>query len=366
MENMTEPISQSKILSFNDLLLQPTDPKTKYRRRNTELKTAVHWGQRKLFLNELLFLTLFASKVKNPIVLYVGAAPGKHIPFIASLFPMIEWHLYDPAVFTINISKNIHIYQDYFTNKTAEEWSKKKDHLDETKLLNQRILFISDIRSADPLKVGSKNFEEVVSRDMKMQQDWYLIVNPAYGILKFRLPYPTETLKISKYLFGYVFKQPWAPQTSTETRLIPMRDEKGNFKTVDWDLLNYEQQLFHFNTEIREKVKYSNILTNNPSYTEKELIDDYDSGFEIIAWQMYLKSIGGEKSVTSANVISMSNLLTSKINDRKPKNEWDTLKKMRTNPYRIKARNANRQGPKVRNRNKHNKSRRTRKNTRNN
>ncbi len=314
-------------LKLDDLLLQSSDMRTKYRRRQNEVKNTVHWGQRKLFLNELLFLSLFwkREKIKNLVVVYIGAAPGKHILFLASLFPQIEWHLYDPANFTIKPTDKIHIYQKFFTDETAEEWKK-----------NENVFMISDIRSADPMTVGSVKFEQVVQKDMEQQQRWYMIMKPAEAMFKFRLPYPTETLKTFEYLSGYVFKQPWAPQTSTETRLIPIKNKEGQVQKKKWDIIKYEEQMFHLNTVIREETIFQPLFVNGNF--GKELVNDFDSNFEILSWIQYLKVSGGKMNVNWKNILALSNLLTSKINRGKPPNEWDTLERIRINPYKIKAR----------------------------
>src|SRR5665648_571148 len=80
-----------------NLFLNTSDPELSYRRRNDEEKTSIHWGQRKLGLVLIHFMTRYwdPSKVENPIVVYAGAAPGINIKIVASFFPEAEFHLYD-------------------------------------------------------------------------------------------------------------------------------------------------------------------------------------------------------------------------------------------------------------------------------
>ena len=68
-------------------------PRSKYRDLPHHMRTTNHWGQRKLFLSEVEFLTLFIHDVrarspppKRIIVVYAGAAPGNHIPYLFDLF----------------------------------------------------------------------------------------------------------------------------------------------------------------------------------------------------------------------------------------------------------------------------------------
>ncbi len=77
--------------------LEPDAPRAPYRRREQELKTVVHWGQRKLFLGELEFLTAYSTP--GATVLYAGAAPGTHLRFLMELFPTLHWVLVDPGNF---------------------------------------------------------------------------------------------------------------------------------------------------------------------------------------------------------------------------------------------------------------------------
>ncbi len=177
--------------------------------------------------------------------------------------------------------------------------------------------------------------------------NWHLILDPEQSLLKFRLPYPTKTMKTSKYLAGTVYKQCWAPQTSSETRLVPSRDNKGNWIIKDWDLIRYEEQLFHFNTKIREQTKFDQwnltAIWNGRNLADPEIEDwqlssDFDSANEILIWHNFL--LKSNAKPTKKNIVAMANLLTARINQGKTKADWDTLAKLRINPWTIKQRNS--------------------------
>ena len=68
--------------------LHKNAPQSKYRRRRNEIKTVIHWGQMKLLLCEIEFLTRYSTNAKT--VLYVGAAPGTHIVYLMQLFPHLN------------------------------------------------------------------------------------------------------------------------------------------------------------------------------------------------------------------------------------------------------------------------------------
>jgi hypothetical protein len=131
-------------------ILDDDFPVLKYRpRRPDEDRSTVHFGQRKLHLSEIEFLTNICkeiSEINNKITLiYAGAAPGTHISMLSSMFPFIDFVLVDPAAFIVKETERIKIIQDYFTDSMAEQM------LSEYK--NNLRLFISDIRVSGPGKL---------------------------------------------------------------------------------------------------------------------------------------------------------------------------------------------------------------------
>lgn len=74
----------------------------------------MHWGQRKLLLSEIEFLTLFSEP--GVTVVYAGAAPGTHTASLARLFPEVhQFVLVDPSPFIAKSSDRIVVRQEYFT-----------------------------------------------------------------------------------------------------------------------------------------------------------------------------------------------------------------------------------------------------------
>lgn len=307
-----------------DLFLNTDDPQEEYKRRNDTVKKAIAWGQRKLLLTVTQFLTYFLDLENNPnpIVVYAGAAPGINIKIISSLFPEVEWHLYDPAQFKIRDSDKITTYQTYFTNETAKEWSDKN------------VYFISDIRIANYVKCKNLDHnEKLIMKDMNMQKKWVEIMKPLKSQLKFRLPYSGGKRPDKfNYFDGLVIKQCWAPQTSTETRLIV--GKKPIYK--NWDCKKYEYQLFYHNVVVRETKHYRNPFTDRiEGVDEPELMTDWDSRCEVQVWMDYLSFRNAE--VSHENVIALSRLATSKITEKRKYK--DTLEYLRVNPRAIKNRN---------------------------
>lgn len=320
----------------NDLFLNSDDAELAYYRRKDEDKRSVSWGQLKLLLALIQFITLFwdPKKVAKPKVVYAGAAPGNNIAIVSKFFPEVEFHLYDPAKFNIKTNDKIKLYQQYFTDEDAKKWAGRND-----------VYFISDIRSVSHEKIKDLDiYEAKIQEDMQNQMRWFQIINPVEGHLKLRFPYtggsrPTEV----NYLYGYVFKQPFAPVTSTETRMVPVRNEEGNWIVTTWSSQKYQDQLFYHNVVIREKKSYFNplVLTQGDKDEEKEPIDypellnDWDSraGTQILI--DYLVKRTGK--VDKESVISLSRLITKKLTEGSK--HKDTLSLLRSQPQFIKKRN---------------------------
>mgnify|MGYP001439167833 CR=1 FL=1 len=187
-------------------------PRTPYARRQGEVKSVEHWGQRKLLFSEIEFLTLYGDRALT--VVYAGAAPGTHLNFLAEeLFPQHKWILVDPAPFDCKPRDSIQLRNSYFTDEMASEFA----GLD--------TLFICDIRSMDSGHDESMK-EKRVSADMDWQMKWVQIMRPKAAMLKFRLPYPPPNGQ-TQYFDGDIFLPVWGGRTTTETRLIvsdPVRE----------------------------------------------------------------------------------------------------------------------------------------------
>lgn len=230
-------------------ILKDDFPEEKYRSRGpTEDKTTIHYGQRKLHLSEVEFLSIITEelelKKQKVVMIYAGAAPGVHIDHLSRMFPFIEFVLVDPNPFKIkNVPPRITIYNEYFTDDMAKKFA--------VQYADYVRLFVSDIRTGDPSKMDANKVETQVDTDMIWQMNWYRIMTPALTMLKFRLPYVgdiPDRKKTLEYLDGDVYFQIWAPQSSSETRLVVRPDAKMKV----YDCVKYENQLFRFN--IMERV----------------------------------------------------------------------------------------------------------------
>lgn len=254
---MMEKLKASVVMELDE-----KSPQTEYHSRDwTSKKDVIHWGQRKLLMSEILFLTKYGHLSQT--VVYAGSAPGKHIPYLSYMFPTHHFTLVDPNPFGIESSSKITITNDYFDDEKAKSYSGKN------------ILFISDMRTADYRQMSKLENEQYILRDNTTQMKWIDIMKPVKSMIKFRCPYPDIITGSIPMYKGTVIIQPWAPPTSTETRLIINQE----LVMVEYDNHVYEKQLFHHNTVAR-LAQYSQPLKgeglNNRFDSSAEIVILYD------------------------------------------------------------------------------------------
>ena len=225
------------------LLLREGRPTLPYRQLKSGAlrarKDPLHWGQLKLLLGEVCFVSWFCDPGEDATVVYAGAAPGNHLVILAEMFPRVSFHLYDPREFFSELHKSpdrFVIHNREFSDADALEWS----------AFSEAFFLWSDVRTGAVEDRSSidDNFEAHVEQNMKDQMRWVVLGNPRQAMLKFRLPYrPGST----EYLSGAHLLQPHAAATSTETRLITnARAPLRCFSHTE-----YEGAMFRFNAVCR-------------------------------------------------------------------------------------------------------------------
>jgi hypothetical protein len=102
--------------------LTSSAPRAPYRRRQKEPKSVCHWGQRKLLLSEVEFLTSAVGPSPAHVV-YAGAAPGTHLTLLAALFPLVRFTLVDPSPFSPPLATlhNASTVQGFFSTALAQQ-----------------------------------------------------------------------------------------------------------------------------------------------------------------------------------------------------------------------------------------------------
>ncbi|CAE8651824.1 unnamed protein product, partial [Polarella glacialis] len=242
-----------------------SSPQRPYRERKNEAKSTVHWGQRKLCLAELEFLTQFASEASR--LVYAGAAPGDHLAFLCRLFPEIQVDGYDPRPFSASAvpplaPPNLRVHQVCFTDEVARQIASEAD---------APILFVSDIRTADWQSDKESEHDARLLEDLHAQQRWVDLLRPCRALLKFRLPYVAGN---TESLDGELRLPVWGPQTTTECRLLVSNDMKSCNKedplpTKVYDHQVLSDQLFYFNTVTRISIYPRPAFAQDPRDEER-------------------------------------------------------------------------------------------------
>ena len=229
-------------------LLDENSKYVDYLDRGQRPTTTLHWGQLKLFLSTLQFLLYYAPRSQKVHVVYAGSADGNNINVITKMFPQCYWYLVDPRPHYYLLYKNprvLEIKKEYFTNEVANNYKKK--------LKGEFVLFMSDIR-LEPT-------EELIAKDLVMQQDWVDIIEPEYSQLKFRLP---RTGKKYNYYEGEIYYQIYPQEASTETRLVT----KKGAKKIEYDVEDYEGKCYYHNrvsraSNYKQTIKHSKSFLDN-------------------------------------------------------------------------------------------------------
>ena len=255
----------------------------KYQRRSGQDKSTFHFGQRKLLLSEIEFLTLVVKDMslegntKRVVLIYAGAAPSIHIPILINMFPFVDkFILIDPCKFSFDESKakgKFEVINECFTNEMAKQLAEKYSDCE--------LLLVSDIRTANHRVLARLDTELKIEQDMSLQMEWYNILQPYKSIFKFRLPYVGDD-KLTKteldYLDGVVYFQAWEGKTSSETRLIVNK----NAKMKTYDCARYEDVLYRFNTVER-------VICYKHDVSAPGIDHCYDCRAEIFILEEYLK-----------------------------------------------------------------------------
>jgi len=281
----------------DNMFLDINDKSMKYI-KNYKISNIIHWGQRKLLLTELVFLTQFYKLSKY--IVYAGAAPGTHIELLSLYFPDNIFILFDPRHIELNnkICHRITNFNNYSSD--ISNLGNKKIIIYEDTYFNEEIasalkslnpLFICDIRTAT-----TEDQKDIVLNEGKVLQDinnqfqWVKLMDPVKSIIKYRCLYNekiiNETYGNKTPIMGsLILKQPWAPIKSTETRIIIDKSENNIIKQYDNKL--YEEQMFYHNVN-RNTFFNDNII----KICSNDIINNgFDANMEIYIYIDYLNKV---------------------------------------------------------------------------
>lgn len=201
----------------------------------TVKSAGVYWGQMKLLLSEIEFLSwcqrrLGRDCLKRHIVVYAGAADGRHTPQLLKLFPDLQIELWDPSPFSEEVQKaagpRLRYTNAFFTDEVAANYRKSA----------KPILFISDIRRMPGHQLAGRDekIRGLKDEDHEWQRRWVEIIKPAATMLKFAPPYGEGK---KSYFAGAIRTQAFPPRSTTEMRLI----FEGVPECIEYDCGRFER-----------------------------------------------------------------------------------------------------------------------------
>ena len=276
-----------------------------YQSTSPKPHTVLHWGQLKMCLVLLMFLTKVVTIEYNYNIIYPGSAGGDNILILIKMFPNVTWYLIDPAPFHKDLYKNPKVKEirnEFFTDKLAEYYSE----LFLTRKDNEKILFISDIRVATS--------DEDIIRDNNDDANWHTIIKPDFSYLKFRCPY--DNPQEYEFYDGKIYIQPYAPISSTESRLFCTT----NLIKKTYNIMEYQGKFVYFNRVIRPAYYSKSIIKENDTFDHC-----YDCTYFSYLIKSYIKkypnNIFGTDDILTIMHIIINDLIKSTKNRIKIHNE---------------------------------------------
>ena len=275
----------------------------------------LHNGQRKLFLSELQAL-IKARRLGLKYCIYPGAAPGNKTHYLTTLFPSMKFILVDPNKFQMILPDGkrhrsaphpdiVHLKSGYSYKGNTYDGS---DWLDFIKSSSHRIYIIEDFMTVK-LAHMLKSLDHVFISDIRsnireadfphdfdiyfnnsMMYNWIRILEPELSVLKMRIPFGDEDVKIptDEYIhnefkmskdFGIdifqnymdrklvlppgVFNlQMWAGPSSSELRYEIIK--KDLTKTIEHNVKAIDDKMMYFNV-----IERCLVYHNNPNSSKK-------------------------------------------------------------------------------------------------
>jgi len=299
-------------------ILRDDAPQMPYTRTTGMEKTRLHWGQRKLLMSEIEFLTIVGrEELRDGLIVYAGAAPGNHVIYLHELFPEASFLLVDPAPFNRELVRlrlpNVEFVHDIFTDELAVRIARREAG-------RRAIYFISDIRTADPeqirdgVRISRAEVEMKVREDQANQMRWHELVGSRRSMLKFRLPWDVSTpdtpdvdyTPITEYLDGDIFLPVWGPVCTSECRLITKKDRP--LRRKEYDNKKYESQMMYFNNVTRHSLYPHNVTGEGLDHcydcaAEIRILKRYQRTFHDIARWTALGQVVSEMSSRISRVL---------------------------------------------------------------
>jgi len=274
-------------------------------KNDTKVMNWAYWDKLKRLMSIIQFLTLYLTdKHNNPIILYIGKDDCIQFYVINELFPDLQFHIYSSVPLHKSLSQKENITY-YNTDFDPNQWINTRYDI----FLITEELTIKQQKIQKNIDIDNDIANNIIIWELMLKyKDWIELIKPAKSLLSFSFPKYDINLKLKDtnniftYLDGTFFKRAWTHSYSSETGFVP----NDNNTTRDYNILNYENMLFHHNKNVRHKIKYLNPFNElkTPISTNLSLYEDYDSHLTVHIILSYLKKYQyEEKYDTVMNII---------------------------------------------------------------
>ena len=220
-------------------------------------------NQKSMFLLEIFFICKCVKMEEKVNILYLGAAPGKHIRNLANLFPNITFHLFDSvSLETVNDTEieNIIKNERLFTDDDVADYK----HL-------PNLYLISDIRnkSYNPTSTNPNDLlknSQIIDEDMANQMRWAQMLNPKFAMFRYRPKLKDERKTALKILHN-------EEDENSDTKFLYYNYMEGLFVRMPYVKIqgnstmlitnDYRQTGKYYHDDILEKIHYHNGVIRN-------------------------------------------------------------------------------------------------------
>ncbi len=289
---------QYALFNPNTIFLKPTDPQLSF---NADFNNGIVKKNimKRQLISDIMFLTYFWS---NDITDVIYIDPTASIYVLHSLFN-INFH-----IFSTGISNEL--TNTYYTR--IINYGRMFEESDLEYFLNDigsdHIALISFINIH---RYGVSSNETHVWNNMIDQQNIVALLNPKVCKLRFKLPYRNTDIDFTNmvneldirdithdisdvpvvYLDGFIFLDPHRKYNSTESSLISIRNQDGNYSKTVYHLKMYEDMCFYHNFVFRNSI-YKNIFTGDETRLDTRVLNTYDNTLTFHILKEHLKAIG--------------------------------------------------------------------------
>lgn len=242
------------------------------RRKYRELRYKVPRRGRGDFCSTLAFLTNFMTSVEDKAtVLFLGNHTSYVIP-LARFFPNLTFHCYFGSSDGLEEHPRVTMHSEEFNDEIARSYFELER--------DEPLFYIANCAFRKSRGEKPKKAQRLIE-SLENRARWYYLVRPTEALVLFALPYPDHSKdQVFSFLDGTLICVPHGESDSAVSRIIP------NGKNRDWNLREYDERIFNFNSIVRTSF-FKNPMPENGGQN----VMQYDEAYERFVIQKYLNML---------------------------------------------------------------------------